>query len=145
MKDGLPAGVEVDLANELGYALKRPVEFIPLRQNAQFATLVVNQVDILMTGLVMPTNATPNVVFTPPYSTNGPLVWAIRSADKDLRLDISKHLAIWYVDGTINRILKKWNLPPTAPTQMIVVPKHVSTNALPNAMELQPVNDRRTR
>ncbi len=141
MKDGKPAGVEADFANEIGRLLGRPVDFVQLGKNDQFPSLVVNQVDLLMTGIVATTNRVPNVAFTLPYSTNGPLVWAARPVDKWMLRDINKHLVIWYTNGTINRVLVRWGLPPSSPTGLPVVPSPASTNASTSPALMQPSGD----
>lgn len=135
LKEGKAAGVEADFAQRLALSLDRPVEFVQLRPAEQYAALVVNQVDILMTGLSAP-HAAPNIVFTHPYSTNGPRVWAVRSATAsvDMLAKINRQLAAWYADGTINRVLGKWDLPPTAPKHAPVVAPPPSTNAAPAAL-----------
>ena len=131
MQNGRPAGVEADLARALGTALNRPVAFVPLSKNSQYAALVVSEVDILMSGIVAPSGIVMNVTFMPPYSTNGPLVWAVRAMDKDMRHEIEKHLAAWYADGSINRALERWHLPPTAPKNL--PPPVIPTNFFANA------------
>lgn len=144
MKDGVPAGVEADLAQALGRALGRPVEFVKLREAERIPALVVNEVDILMSGLV-PARSFRHVTFTAPYSTNGPRVWAVRAANPDMLARVNKQLAVWYADGTINRILQQSGLPPTAPAHLPAPPPPpvVTSNTAPAA--LQPHVDARNR
>jgi len=145
LDQGQPAGVEADLARELGHALGRPVEFITLKKSEQIASLVVNEVDILMNGMT-PEKMFAHVTFTLPYSTSGPRVWAMRAANPDMIGRVNKQLARWYADGTINRVLEKANLPQTAPKQLPTPPPPVPvilSNTAPAA--LQPGLDARSR
>lgn len=130
LKEGQPAGVEADFAAEVGRLLNRPVQFERVTENDMYSALLVNQVDILMSGLAMPAKPPPGVVFCAPYSAVGQRVWAMRPVNKWMVLDIQRQLAVWQADGTINRILAKWNLPPSPPPAP-PAPPAPKTNAAP--------------
>jgi ABC-type amino acid transport substrate-binding protein len=64
------AGAEVDLAQSLGKALHRPVEFLTLKRDDQLNALNDGRADIIMSGVSVTPARKLRAVFTDPYLTN---------------------------------------------------------------------------
>jgi len=73
-------GLEVDFARELGLALKRPVEFVPVKWNDQIEALLTDQVDIIMSGMTITNPRKIRIAFSDPYLKEG-LTCLIRRND----------------------------------------------------------------
>jgi ABC-type amino acid transport substrate-binding protein len=79
------AGVDANLALELGRALGRPVEFVLLRWDDQIPALLAGETDMIMSAMSITRARQLRVQFTQPYLRSG-LVLVVRTADAE-RLD----------------------------------------------------------
>ncbi|MEM8954114.1 MAG: transporter substrate-binding domain-containing protein [Verrucomicrobiota bacterium] len=79
-RKGELTGLEVDFAEALGAALQRPVELVPLKQEALFSALESGEVDILMSGLEVTGQNLERAAFAEPYFSSGPML-LVRSKD----------------------------------------------------------------
>jgi ABC-type amino acid transport substrate-binding protein len=82
MEGGKVVGVEVDLANRLGAALGRPVEFIAYKWDDLIPALLAGKIDIIMSGMAETTPRKVRVAFADPYMRSC-LVAAVQRADVD--------------------------------------------------------------
>jgi ABC-type amino acid transport substrate-binding protein len=84
-RDGAYVGADADLALELGRALHRPVEFVPVAWDKQIPALLAGETDIIISGMSVTRARQMRVKFTEPYLRSG-LVIVARTADAP-RLD----------------------------------------------------------
>jgi len=78
--DGRLSGVEVDLAQRLGDALRRPVKFIELEWDEQIPALLAGKIDIIMSGMSITEARKVRINFAEPYMKAG-LATALRAED----------------------------------------------------------------
>jgi polar amino acid transport system substrate-binding protein len=78
--EGKLAGVEVDLAHELGRSLGRRVRFVELDRDGLIPALESDEVDVVMSGMSITPEREARVLFAQPYMRVGQLV-LIRAAD----------------------------------------------------------------
>jgi len=81
MQGGRPEGLEVDFARELGAALGRRLEFVPLRWEDQIPALLDRRTDIIMSGITITRARELTVAFSQPYLRSG-LIALVRPADR---------------------------------------------------------------
>ncbi|TKB06452.1 transporter substrate-binding domain-containing protein [Desulforhopalus sp. IMCC35007] len=72
--DGRLQGLEIDLAQQLGVYLKRPVKFIELDWDKQIPSLEAGKIDIIMSGMTITPKRAYRVSFTQPYMRSGQLL-----------------------------------------------------------------------
>jgi polar amino acid transport system substrate-binding protein len=77
---GTVTGVEAELAQHLGQALKRPIRFVEVRWPDQIPVLLEGQTDIIMSGMTITRERQVRVAFAQPYLKTG-LAVALRTAD----------------------------------------------------------------
>jgi ABC-type amino acid transport substrate-binding protein len=80
MQGGRPAGLEVDFARELGAALGRRLEFVPLDWEDQIPALLDRRTDIIMSGITITRARELTIAFSQPYLRSG-LIALVRRAD----------------------------------------------------------------
>jgi ABC-type amino acid transport substrate-binding protein len=78
--DGRLSGAEVDLAQLLGEALRRPVRFIELEWDEQIPALLAGKIDIIMSGMSITEARKVRINFAEPYMKAG-LATAMRAED----------------------------------------------------------------
>jgi len=78
--DGKLSGAEVDLAQLLGEALRRPVQFIELEWGDQIPALLAGKTDIIMSGMSITDARQVRINFAEPYMRAG-LATAMRAED----------------------------------------------------------------
>jgi len=78
--DGRLSGAEVDLAQLLGEALRRPVRFIELGWDEQIPALLAGKIDIIMSGMSITEVRKVRINFAEPYMKAG-LATAMRAED----------------------------------------------------------------
>jgi polar amino acid transport system substrate-binding protein len=108
------AGIEVDLAQQLGKELNRKVEFIELRWDALIPALLEGKIDIIMSGMSITKAREVRVAFTDYYFKSGLLI-AMRSEDSrkynSLQSIKEDHLAAGVLKDTTGDVYVQTNLP----------------------------------
>src|SRR5262245_37336376 len=77
---GQMAGVEADLARQLGPRLGRPVYFVEVLWDQQVDALLAGRTDIIMSGMSVTQARAVRIAFTEPYLEGG-LMAAVRTED----------------------------------------------------------------
>src|SRR5262245_10880121 len=78
--DGRLAGIEVDLAGQLAPALNRPLTIVPLARADLRPALLDGRIDVIMSGVPIPTTPDYQVAFGDPYLYTG-LATLVRRPD----------------------------------------------------------------
>src|SRR5215470_3835097 len=81
MQGGRLEGLEVDFARELGAALGRRLEFVPLGWEDQIPALLDRRTDIIMSGMTITRARELTVAFSQPYLRSG-LIALVRPAER---------------------------------------------------------------
>ncbi|WP_225902889.1 transporter substrate-binding domain-containing protein [Pseudanabaena yagii] len=90
-RNGNLAGLEIELARELGKELNIPVEFVPLKNRDRLSALANNQVDLAIAQITVTTNRTRLVDFSLPYYTDSTIAIAKQG---NTRQDLNQPIAI---------------------------------------------------
>jgi polar amino acid transport system substrate-binding protein len=108
------AGIEVDLAQQLGKELNRKVEFVEFRWDALIPALLEGKIDIIMSGMSITKAREVRVAFTDHYLKSGLLI-AMRSEDSrkysSLNAIKEDHLAAGVLKDTTGDVFVQNNLP----------------------------------
>ena len=108
------AGVEVDLAQQLGKELNRKVEFIEFRWDALIPALLEGKIDIIMSGMSITEARKVRIAFTEHYLKSGLLI-ALRTEDSkkynSLQSIKDSHVAAGVIKETTGDIFVQKNLP----------------------------------
>ena len=108
------AGVEVDLAQQLGKELNRKVEFIEFRWDKLIPALLGGEIDIIMSGMSITEARKVRIAFTDHYLKSGLLI-AMRTEDSkkysSLQSIKDSHLAVGVIKETTGDIFVQKNLP----------------------------------
>jgi len=108
------AGVEADLAQQLGKELNRPVEFYEFRWDNLIPALLEGEIDIIMSGMSITEARKVRIAFTDHYLKSGLLI-AMRSEDSkkysSLQSIKDSHVAAGVIKETTGDIFVQKNLP----------------------------------
>jgi polar amino acid transport system substrate-binding protein len=108
------AGIEKDLAQQLGKELNRKVEFVELRWDALIPALLEGKIDIIMSGMSITQAREVRIAFTDHYLKSGLLI-AMRTEDSNkynsLQSIKESHVAAGVIKDTTGDIFIQKNLP----------------------------------
>ena len=108
------AGIEVDLALQLGKELNRKVEFIELRWDTLIPSLLEGKIDIIMSGMSITEARKVRIAFTDHYLKSGLLI-AMRTEDSrkynSLQRIKDSHVAAGVIKETTGDVFVQQNLP----------------------------------
>src|SRR5215510_8789876 len=66
-QDGRLAGIEIDFANQLAPALNRELTLVPLGRDDLIPALLDGRIDVIMSGMVIPSTPRYRIAFGDPY------------------------------------------------------------------------------
>ena len=80
IKDGKPAGLDVELLTLFGHSIGRPVEFLPINFGGLIAALSSNNVDIIAASISITAERSKQVAFSIPYFQSRTIAVALNQA-----------------------------------------------------------------
>ena len=123
---GQIAGVEADLARQLGKALNRPIQFIELSWDQQISALLNGETDIIMSGMDITDARKVRIDFTDAYLKSG-LVASFRAEDIQKYTTVQSVLdsfaTVGMIEGTTGDAFVKRNIPKAVRISRLTTPK----------------------
>ena len=127
---GQIAGVEADLARQLGKALNRPIQFIELSWDQQISALLNGETDIIMSGMSITDARKVRIDFTDVYLKSG-LVASFRAEDipkyTSVQSVLESFATVGMIEGTTGDAFVKRNVPKAVRISRLTTPKDAAS------------------
>lgn len=109
-KDGNPTGVSVDIANEFGKYLGRPVEIQSISWTGLIPSIRTGKIDVIISSMSPTPERSKSVDFSMPYVTSGLGLLVKVNSNIDKFSDIDKEMIVAVKTGTVGDVFARKQL-----------------------------------